>query len=233
MRMMRRNSGNALFLILIAVALFAALSYAVTNSGSGGGNAGKEEASLLATRLMNLTFLIKHELEKKNILYGVPYYAFDYSGEAMVLSRNTNCTNNDCRLFSNNGLPELPNQQSLRDTFGADDWSSSTRLLIYIAYVYVKDVGSSAPDVLLVIEGIDDAICAEINAHGQAGRTPVRMGFSGQLAKISGPVSSFPAPNSVVIGEADWSGRLAGETQGCFERQGTSDNYYYLVIKER
>jgi len=231
---MFKNNGNALFLILIAVALFAALSYAVTNSGRGSGGVDKEEASLLASRLMNLTSPINQELQKKNILYGIPYYAFDYSGESMILSRNNNCTNNDCRLFVNNGgLPELPSQQSLRDTFGADDWSSSTRLLIYIAYAYVKDVGSSAPDVLLVIEGIDDAICAEINAHGQAGRTPVRMGFSGQLAKITGPVSDFPPPNSVVIGEADFSGRLAGETQGCFERQGTSDNYYYLVLKAR
>ena len=49
-----QQSGNVLFFLLIAVALFAALSYVVTQSSRvGSGNVSNEKANLLAAGLIN------------------------------------------------------------------------------------------------------------------------------------------------------------------------------------
>ncbi len=61
---MKNSRGNALFLILIAVALFAALSYAVTQSGRGGSGISKEQAIIAAARLIGLKLEYKNQLVK-------------------------------------------------------------------------------------------------------------------------------------------------------------------------
>lgn len=82
---MKTQQGNALFIILIAVALFAALSYAVTQSGRGGGTAQRESDTIAAAQLSQFLGLLNSAVMRMNV-----------SGTAMTAIKIYNGTNGDC-----------------------------------------------------------------------------------------------------------------------------------------
>lgn len=67
---MKNTAGNALFLILIAVALFAALSYAITSSDRGGGNISREQSRLLAGQIVQFGSLIEAAIQRMKLVNG-------------------------------------------------------------------------------------------------------------------------------------------------------------------
>ena len=69
--------GNALFLILIAVALFAALSYAVTQSGRGGGTVDKETAMITAGQITQYPAGLRTAITRM-IITGTPTTSVDF-----------------------------------------------------------------------------------------------------------------------------------------------------------
>jgi len=64
------ESGNVLFLILIAVVLFAALSYAVTSStNSSGGNVDEEALQLEASRLIGWAASAQASFQRRSLVH--------------------------------------------------------------------------------------------------------------------------------------------------------------------
>jgi hypothetical protein len=94
-----REAGNALFLILIAVALFAALAYAVTQSGRGGGSMGKEEAVLAAAQITQIGAEMKVGFDRM-VLGGTQAASVELEADASCFYE---CTSGSNCLFSPTG----------------------------------------------------------------------------------------------------------------------------------
>ena len=78
---MKVEKGNALFLILIAVALFAALSYAVTSSGRGGSGIDKEQASILAAQITQYGASVAVAVQRIKTINGTQDTMFEWQND--------------------------------------------------------------------------------------------------------------------------------------------------------
>lgn len=96
--------GNALFMILLAVALFAALNYAVTSSMRGDGKSASEERMSAALAEIQQVVAAHRAAVNRMILSGVDPTLIDprYTGTAGAGSSgrvNAACTVPECRLY--------------------------------------------------------------------------------------------------------------------------------------
>jgi len=105
------DKGNALFLILIAVALFAALSYAVTQSGRSGGGVDKEQTTLAAAELIQQVSAMRSYITRLYILDEVDQIklndsAYNAAGD-IYLPDGTKTTGRTIGIFntSEGGIP--------------------------------------------------------------------------------------------------------------------------------
>lgn len=169
---MRDSNGNALFLILIAVALFAALSYAVTNSGRGGGGIDRETAALHAAEIMNYTAMLSQTVQRMKLINGTPDNELDFDSSqrlrkngAAYPHNNTVCATTDCEIFSPDG-GGMTYQDFSRISAEAvpayqDTWEGLGHWTVNI--INFEGQGSALPDLAFRLSNMDPEICAEIN----------------------------------------------------------------------
>lgn len=226
--MSQQDNGNVLFLILIAVALFAALSYAVTNSTrSGGGNAGREKAGLAAAQIVQygsaietaiMRMRLSNGCSENDISFETPLTDYEFEHTPPVADK--------CKLFSPAGggvAYQTP-----------ETWFDSASPLYDKPYLFwatsdyaVSQVGTAAPELTISLWGIKKEVCAEINK---------KLGISDSDTP---PMAGIPNGNIDFIGEypataADTiAGDFIGKPVGCINGNDLSDPgyvFYHTVI---
>lgn len=212
----QNQTGNALFLILIVVALFAALSYAITQSGRGSGNISKEQKELKAAQLMAYMASIQTAVTRMTLSGTSPA---DLQFNTAPLS-GVPCTTGVNCVFAPEGGGVI-----------FQDWQNfftsvyHNKLYFYAAGdgAYVENVGTTTGDeVMVVIAGIgkdgskeDWALCDVINK---------RLGLP-LLASLT-PNQPFDIDSPPVVFDS-----IPGKTGGCFRDEVGHDHYgFYWVF---
>lgn len=227
----KKEEGNVLFLILIAVALFAALSYAVTSSTRSGGDAGKESDGIMAAQITQYPAGITTSIVRM-IIGGT-------SVEDIRFNRPSEYDDLDSTSIGvfhpqGGGATYNPAPADAMVSGSAGQWNFNGDL-------EVPDIGLSGTDgndIIAFLVGIKQSICRKINEeHGLGTTIPVLSSdLSAEYVKrmYDDGSSDYALPSGTDEPDIDdGSGSFDGQPFGCFQNNGGGDYVYYHVVVER
>lgn len=231
----RGEAGNVLFLILIAVALFAALSYAVTQSTrSGGGDASSETNLVNSAQITQYPAGIKTAITRMIISNSVDPATLEFNPPADFGT----LTDVAYGVFHPSGggavytlAPDSVVESSLNATKA---WVFNSENEIYNIGTDGAPSASSA-DIIAFLPGVKAAICASI--HTKLGLSTTIPDETGNIDYTSVMDDANPGigAGGGIIGDSGGS-ILNGQPQGCFigDNATTPVTYvYYGVLVER
>ncbi len=235
------SRGNILFLILIAVALFAALSFAITQStrGTGTTSAG-DKAALGAARLLAFGGDMQSRFDRMKIANGIKATDFYIETDAYKLMNNTvkycclsSVATPAIGLFHPQGAGVVPQVfEDIAATCAACDVNTTTKPG-HLTMVWVNSPGISTRGAALAmwIVAITRDACNALNAKVGIGATaPPVVLFSPVSGYARGSaVPSIPAATGSAA-DLNW---IRGKTDYCFQtNDGTSRYVYAHILQE-
>jgi hypothetical protein len=187
----RKEDGNALFLILIAVTLFAGLSYAITRSGRGGGTIERENALIGAAEISDFFGAVNHAVARLRVItcadtqitFENSVYEGGGSGpysSGLLLPPGSNPnspTDKSCHVFDVAGGGIVPKIIKGGDGAGTD-WSKSGHP--WFVSEPMPGIGSTASDLVMIMPHVSIDVCRAYNkAVGVGGSTGDPIGGAG------------------------------------------------------
>jgi hypothetical protein len=148
--------GSVLFYILIAVALIAALTYAVNNSSRNNVSTINEQQLSLASQAILEQGQKMADAVQKLTLRGIRAEDISFENPVVEEYQNARCADAYCRVFNPNGggLNWLQAPASAND---GESW-------LYTGTLPIEDNGTSSHnDLTMILPGVSEALCRRIN----------------------------------------------------------------------
>ncbi len=156
-----QERGSIFFYLLLAVALFSAINFVMSNIGkTGGGQQFTEERNrMMASEIVTQGNQLAEAVAKLR-LRGIPasQISFVHKDENAVpgtIYTNANCTTDKCQVFALNGgglepLKPVPN-------------TNNGEMLVYTGTLRLDTAGNTANDLIAIMPNVSEAVCTEIN----------------------------------------------------------------------
>lgn len=240
-----KEAGNVLFLILIAVVLFAALSYAVTQSSRSGGGGADGEANLVNSAQITQYPASVRTAIVRMIIGGVdvtslnfdPPSAFDRSAADDCASVPTPCVFHP----QGGGATNVTAPAAVTHSGGQGEW-------IFSSDYAIENIGTTANDIIALLPGIGQSICDRINTELGVGNTTDTGGDSDTVAPGAttlpgtGQIMNYDNPGigtaaDGVAGFAIDGVDFSGQPFGCYDSDDSAsaagELVYFHVLVER
>ncbi|HEU4839701.1 MAG TPA: hypothetical protein VFS88_09890 [Micavibrio sp.] len=235
---MNRQSGNALWFILIAIALLGLLGAMLIRTSSQTEETGdKDRLSVAVSQLVRYTSSVASAAQNM-LLRGVSESEISFANDVyqecdddpiQAAGHNPNCTTEDCEIFGLGGGLEPREIPSDLLTDGACSvWKIGSAA---VNTRTVVDVGTNKPDLVLEVYGLSEEACVMIN----------------KLAKVSMPADSPPDDEEGIGGTDIFTGdytiststigdeatELEGKKVFCLHRPSEDSYHMYTVLIAR
>ena len=246
------QKGSVIFIILIGIALFAALSLAVVNSGKNVGEGDDEQMLVLSSQMMQYALDVQTGIRRIKAVNGcsdsqISFERPPFDGTDTDYYYDNGKSDFSCHVFHINGgkvesMPKLPS--------GLNDGSAA----FFTGHTCVPSlkkgdvdpgvsdncIAADGMDILFIIPNIYRAACLLINDRAGiaaiSGEPPQDHADGWATAAGQYYTGSFPSSGNHAITDSSGGYGFDGKRYGCFEGGGTASfpagkyHFYYAVV---